>query len=61
MTGLVDPTKTNRKYANIKNFLDGPTLIQRTDAHEVEVVDEDRGKKQLLFFLKKKYKISFFS
>lgn len=46
MTGLVDPTQTKRKYANIKNFLDGPTLIQRTDAHEVEVVDEDRGKKK---------------
>ena len=43
MTGLVDPTKTKRKYANIKNFLDGPSLMQRTDAHEVEVLDDDKG------------------
>lgn len=36
--------KEKRKYANIKNFLEGPTtLIQRSDAKEVEIVDEDKG------------------
>lgn len=35
--------KDKKKYVNLKNFIEGPTLLQRTDANEVEVVDDDRG------------------
>lgn len=44
--------KEKRKYANIKNFLEGPTLIQRSDAKEVEIVDEDKGNSFINFINK---------
>lgn len=40
---LVEETNTKRKYNVIQDYLDGPTLIQRSDAKEIEIVDEDRG------------------
>lgn len=32
-----------RKYNNIQDYMNGPTLIQRSDAKEIENIDEDRG------------------
>lgn len=40
LTGKVNNSK--KKYATIKDYMQGPTLIQRSDAVEIEVVDEDR-------------------
>ncbi len=37
---------SKRKYNNIQDYLNGPTLIQRSDAKETENIDEDRGESQ---------------